>query len=128
MVKEREQQSKIELNVELPPEIKEHARQIYLALSNRDSFEIFCLAARYINASTDSWRKGGFSRKRYYARLRRLVEVGLVQKEGGKYKHSDLGRLVYEIQLKSLEAALGDSRVWEPGRESLEKSGRLIRN
>ncbi len=101
-----EQQQQFEQVPQSQLEIKERARAIHLALSNRDSFEIFCLAAYGIIASTSSWREQGFSKKRYYLRLKGLSDLGLVHKDGGKYKHSALGRIVYESQVKSLESTL----------------------
>jgi hypothetical protein len=87
-------------------ETMERARAIHSALSNQDGYEILCLAAYGINAGTSILREQSFSRKRYYLRLKVLVDLGLVHKDDGKYKHTDLGRMVYENQLKSLETTL----------------------
>jgi predicted transcriptional regulator len=106
MMKEGELQQQIEQAREPDFDIKEWGRTIHFALSNRDAYEIFCLTADGINASTNILREQSFSRKRYYTRLKGLVDLGLVHKEGGKYKHTALGSIVYEIQVNSLESAL----------------------
>jgi predicted transcriptional regulator len=104
-----------ELHVKPPLEIEERARKVYSALSNKDSFEIFQLAAEGINASTQSWKEEGFSKKRYYSRLKLLVDLGLVEKDKGRYKHTVLGSIIYENQLKTLSLIL-DKRSAEFGR------------
>ena len=79
---------------------------ILCALSNKDSFEIFCLAVSGLDATTDILKSGRFTKKRYYVRLKELVELGLVHKLSGKYVHTLLGKKVYEDSIKTLERAV----------------------
>ena len=83
-----------------------HAIDIYSALSKKDSFVIFCLASTGIEASTRVLEQYEFSRKRYYVRLKQLIDIGLVQKEGRFYKHTALGKMVYENVVKGLQQFL----------------------
>jgi predicted transcriptional regulator len=107
MMREKEhRQQQIEQRREPHVETVVRARAIHSALSNQDAYEIFCLAADGINASTSILRERSFSRKRYYLRLKSLVDLELVHKDGGKYKHTPLGRMIYENQVKSLENML----------------------
>ena len=85
---------------------KEHLLSILETLSNKDAFEIFVLTADGINARTDVLDEYHFTRKRYYVRLKRLLDLGLVQKESKKYVHTPLGRLVHETLVKNLGSAL----------------------
>lgn len=82
------------------------ARNIHSALSNSDSLRIFNLAADGIDASTSVLEKYQFSKKRYYGRLKELVDLGLIAKEDGEYRHTSLGTLVYESQVRDLEQIL----------------------
>lgn len=90
----------------ISPEVEAKARNIHSALSNTDSLRIFNLAAEGIDASTSVLAKYQFSKKRYYGRLKELVDLGLVAKEAGEYKHTALGNLVYESQVRNLEQIL----------------------
>ncbi len=84
----------------------EHMRAIHSALANKDSLEIFNMAGEGINASLDVLSAHNFSKKRYYVRLRELIDLGLVCKDNGMYKHTALGTLVYENQVKNLRQIL----------------------
>jgi len=88
------------------PEVEGKIRNIYSALSNGDSLRIFNLAADGIDASTSVLEKYQFTKKRYYGRLKELVDLGLVAKEDGEYRHTALGRIVFESQVKDLERIL----------------------
>jgi len=105
MMKESRQQ--IQRPGETPFEIRERARAVYSTLSNRDAYEIFSLAARGF-ASTSILREQKFSKKRYYLRLKCLINLGLVYKDGGMYRQTVFGRLVDENQVKLLETLLED--------------------
>jgi predicted transcriptional regulator len=96
----------ISSSVNATPEVETKARNIYSALSNSDSLRIFNLAASGIDASTSVLEKYQFSKKRYYGRLKELVDLGLVAKADGEYRHTTLGNLVYESQVKDLEQIL----------------------
>ena len=93
-------------------EERQKARKIYSALSKKDCMRIFELAAEGIEASTEALARNGFSKKRYYVRLSKLIQLGLVEKKfgnkpsnGGRrvtYEQSSLGKMIYnEIVLKT---------------------------
>jgi hypothetical protein len=88
------------------PEVETKARNIYSALSNGDSLRIFNLAAQGIDASTSVLAKYQFTKKRYYGRLKELVDLGLIAKEDGEYRHTMLGRMVFKSQVRNLEQIL----------------------
>jgi hypothetical protein len=117
---QQQQQQQANLEESSPPsasEVKERVLAVYETLSNRDSFEIFVLASFGIDASTTTWHNHGFSKKRYYQRLKRLVDIGLVQKEKGQYKQSPLGKLIYENQVKQLQTVLAGMKFSDPETE-----------
>ena len=83
-----------------------YANLIFSTLSNEDALKIFELAAKGIDANGSVLDENHFSKKRYYVRLRKLVEMGLVAKENGSYVHTPLGSIVYENQVSSLKRIL----------------------
>jgi hypothetical protein len=87
-------------------EVQAKVRDIHSALSNSDSLRIFNLAAEGIDASTSVLEKYQFTKKRYYGRLKELVDLGLVFKNGGEYKHTSLGSTIFDNQVKNLEQIL----------------------
>lgn len=84
-------------------QIQTQLMRIYSALSNKDALRIFVLAASGIDASKSSLEKYQFSKKRYYVRLKELVDLGLISKNDGVYKQTPLGTVVYENEVKNLE-------------------------
>ncbi|MFI5420943.1 MAG: hypothetical protein ACHQ1H_08250 [Nitrososphaerales archaeon] len=102
-------------------EIEVKVRDIHSALSNSDSLRIFNLAAEGIDASTSVLEKHQFTKKRYYGRLKELVDLGLVFKNEGEYKQTPLGKMIFDSQVKSLEQILVK-------RKNLDAIGELKRN
>lgn len=78
------------------------------SLAHPDAGRIFAACAAGLAASADEGNRLGMSRKRYYSRLRALVESGLVQKVGRNYEQTPMGRLVFE-SLWTRELAMGTS-------------------
>jgi len=85
-------------------------RSIHSVLSNADSVRIFALATEGIDASTSVLQKYNFTKKRYYGRLKELVDLGLVFKDHGAYRHTRLGSLVFANQVESLEGVLSNEQ------------------
>jgi len=86
---------------------------MFSTLSNEDALRIFELAAEGIDANKEVLEKHHFSKKRYYVRLRKLVEIGLVSKYNGVYKHTPFGSIVYENQVASLKRILAKKGSFE---------------
>ena len=68
---------------------------LFKVLSKPDALEIFLLAGEGIENSTYAIEELGFTSKRYYARLRELVDMGFVRKAGGVYRQTPFGSLIY---------------------------------
>lgn len=100
--------------------LSHQARQIFATLANEDAMRIFSLAAEGIEASKCVLEENDFTKKRYYVRRGELVDIGLVAKEKGVYRHTPLGSIVYESQVSSLKRILAKS-------QSLEILGELRR-
>jgi len=50
-------------------------------------------------SNKDSPRQASLTRKQYYTRLKNLVDVGLIKKNGDSYRHTIFGSLIYENYL-----------------------------
>ena len=81
-------------------------REIYSALSNKDCLLILGLATTGIRADKHVLEKYHFTKKRYYVRLKTLVDLSLIRKDRGYYRLTLLGAEVYESQVKSLRKML----------------------
>ena len=68
---------------------------LFKVLSKPDALEIFLLAGEGIENSTYAIEELGFTSKRYYARLRELVDMGFVRKTGGVYRQTPFGSMIY---------------------------------
>jgi hypothetical protein len=84
----------------------ERLLSINAALSNADSLLLFDLASRGLRAGTSGISDHNFSKKRFYVRLKELVDLGLVEKEHGVYRHTPFGAEIYEIQVRRLREIL----------------------
>lgn len=74
--------------------------QIMNALGNEDALAIFIYAADGISSSKDAIRTLRLTQKRFYSRLKDLMEVKLVSKVDGEYRHTALGKYFYNMKNK----------------------------
>jgi hypothetical protein len=88
------------------PEVDAELLAIHSALSNPDCLLLFDLASRGLRAGSSAIQSHNFSKKRFYVRLKELVDLGLVRKEYGVYKLTALGQKVYQSQVKDMRDLL----------------------
>jgi DNA-binding HxlR family transcriptional regulator len=88
------------------PPIQEEMEAVLSSLANEDALKIFQEAKEGITSSTEAIKKLKLTQKRYYARLKPLIEAGLIEKTDSRYKLTFLGKIVYEILYRRLEKAL----------------------
>lgn len=80
--------------------------QILTTLSDPHSVKILKMAYSGLKVSSSGFG-GNFSRRQYYTRLKRLIALGLIKKQGKYiYKTTSLGSLIYNTQIRSLEKML----------------------
>ena len=79
--------------------------KIMNALGNEDAFAIFLYSKDSICSSKDAIRTLGLTQKRFYTRLKDLLDNKLIEKIDGEYKHTALGSVVFNMGL-SLENLL----------------------
>ena len=78
---------------------------LFKVLSKPDALEIFLLTGEGIENSTYAIEELGFTSKRYYARLRELVDMGFVRKIGGVYRQTPFGSIIYSRLLPAMGRA-----------------------
>jgi len=85
--------------------------EILSSLANQDALKIFKVANVGISSSTEVIKELGLTQKRYYSRLRQLIEAGLIEKIGDAYKHTIFGKLVFKLGEKFQEAISNRDRL-----------------
>lgn len=77
------------------------AEDVFALLGDKQSVEI--LTASYAGLQSTSNGIGHQTKKQYYVRLKRLVDLGLIEKHQSIYKLTSFGSIVYENHLKTLD-------------------------
>ena len=76
------------------------AEDVFALLGDKQSVEI--LTASHAGLQSTSNGIGHQTKKQYYVRLKRLVDLGLIEKHQSIYKLTSFGSIVYENHLKTL--------------------------
>ena len=103
--------------------LDEQVRAIMSALSNEDALLLFNLAEEGIESYETIFKSHGLSKKRYYQRLHELVTLGLLYKDESMYRHTMLGSMIFENQVKGLRQMLlnrGSIRILHELRNRLD--------
>jgi hypothetical protein len=77
------------------------AEDVFALLGDKQSVEI--LTASFAGLQSTSNGIGHQTKKQYYVRLKRLVDLGLIEKHQSVYKLTSFGSIVYENHLKTLD-------------------------
>jgi hypothetical protein len=101
-------------NFPADPGLVKNSAKLLSVLSRRDNLSIFMLADNSNNngleAKSSTIQKLGLSRKKYYTRLRQLINAGLIEKSDGAYKHTTLGNIIYQNHILSLMEHLKNTK------------------
>jgi len=73
--------------------------QLLSILGNEDAFSIFLYARNGFSSSKLAIIDLELSQKRFYTRLKDLIEIGLIEKEKGIYQHTSLGNIFFKTGL-----------------------------
>ncbi len=79
--------------------------KIIKALGNEDSMNIFLHLENGITSSKENLKLLGITQKRFYSRIKDLLEIGLIEKREGKYKLTQLGKILINM-IKKVEPIL----------------------
>ncbi|MHA1428710.1 MAG: hypothetical protein ACTSQI_22255 [Candidatus Helarchaeota archaeon] len=77
------------------------------ALGNEDALKIFLYAKDGIKRSKEAIQELGLTQKKYYSRLKDLLDVQLLEKVDGEYRYTTLGKVVYKLGI-SMEPLLSN--------------------
>ena len=80
------------------------AEDVFAILGDSQSVEILDAASIGLHSSSNGI--GNQTKKQYYVRLKRLVDIGLIEKSQSIYKLTSFGSIVYENHLKTMEKIL----------------------
>ena len=97
--------------------------KILNALGNEDSLAIFLYAKDGISSSKDAIRTLGLTQKRFYTRLKDLIDYKLMEKVEGGYHHTALGEIMCDIGLSMEKLLLNKEQLSLMG--SIKKSGKI---
>jgi len=84
----------------------ENINKILSSLASEDALSIFNEAKNGITHPTETIKKLNLTQKRYYTRLKALMEVGLVEKVEEGYRLTFLGKIIYEILFRKIKTVL----------------------
>ena len=77
--------------------------QVFATLADRHSLNIVKMAYFGFKGSSMSYKGNIISKKQFYARLKRLREIGVIEKRNSVYRTTTFGSLIYNGQIKALE-------------------------
>jgi len=78
-------------------ETLKYIEKIFSAGSSIDALRIFYAARNGIESSTQVIKELGLTQKRYYTNLKRLIDVGLIEKIDGRYMHTTFGKIAFQL-------------------------------
>jgi hypothetical protein len=81
--------------------------QVFATLADRHSLNIVKMAYFGLKSSSMS-HKGNISKKQFYTRLKRLRDLGVIEKRNSLYRTTTFGSLIYNGQIKALEDILAN--------------------
>jgi predicted transcriptional regulator len=67
------------------------------ALGNQDALSIFIYVEKGMTSSKLAIQELGLTQKRFYSRLKELIDVGLIEKNEGGYQYTTIGRVFSKI-------------------------------
>ncbi|GAG05374.1 unnamed protein product, partial [marine sediment metagenome] len=83
----------------------ESLAKLFKVLSKPDALEIFLLANGGIENSTYAIEELDLTPRKYYSRLKQLVDMGFVRKTGGVYRQTSFGSMIYSQLLPAMGRA-----------------------
>lgn len=96
---------------------------ILQSISDNKSLDLFCSIAKNSLESEVLKRTKGLSKKQYYLRTRRLLQVGLVKRNKGSFSLTNFGAVVFHAQLV-IEA--GIKNYWKlKAVDSIQSTGEI---
>ncbi|RLC71341.1 MAG: hypothetical protein DRI26_05335 [Chloroflexi bacterium] len=82
---------------EVSDAIIEQGVHLFNVFSSEDAVRIFLYAEKGISSSTQAIKDLGLTQKRYYSRLKGLIDIGLIEKVEGVYRYTAFGKVVHKL-------------------------------
>ena len=92
-------------------EIIKFGLELFSIFSNLDTLRIFLYAQDGIDSSRRAMKELGLTPKRYYSRLKDLVEMGVLEKGEGRYRYTPLGKALYQLGYYLLDVLRNKDRL-----------------
>ncbi|MBS7630087.1 hypothetical protein KEJ47_00690 [Candidatus Bathyarchaeota archaeon] len=87
----------VNLPLDVPMPIFDEMLRILKVISNPDGLAIFLYTKNGLPSANKIIRDLGLTKKRYYSRLKELIDVGLIEKSSGVYQYTLLGEAVSKL-------------------------------
>ncbi|MDQ3854223.1 MAG: hypothetical protein M3299_15505, partial [Thermoproteota archaeon] len=81
--------------------------EVFAVLADRHSLNIVRMAYFGLKSSSMNY-KSNISKKQFYSRLKRLRDMGIIEKRNSVYRTTTFGSLLYNGQIKALENVLAN--------------------
>jgi len=85
--------------------------RLFSAFSSEDAIRIFLYAENGIASSTQAIRDLGLTQKRYYSRLKGLIDIGLIKKVKGDYLYTPMGKMMHKLGLSLIGVLENKERI-----------------
>ena len=93
------------------PETLEQCIDMFSMFANLDTMRIFLLAEKGISNSNKAIKELGLTPKRFYSRLKELVDHGILTKTEGKYVCTYLGEVMAKLGFSLIEVLTNKDRL-----------------
>ena len=93
------------------PETLEQCIDIFSTFANLDTIQIFMLATKGISNSKKAIKDLGLTPKRYYSRLKELVDSGVLEKVNGVYMYTPVGELLHSLGLSLINLVNNKQKI-----------------
>jgi len=93
------------------PETLEQCIDIFSMFANLDTMRIFMLAEKGIGNSNKALKGLGLTPKRYYSRLKELVDAGVLEKVNGVYVYTPIGEMLHKLGLSLMSIVNNKQKI-----------------
>lgn len=101
------------LQLEKEPKLVNKLSDVFSILSKSDALTIFLVTKDGLKSKVQTPGKIGLTKKQYYTRLKELVDLGLLDRNEGRYTHTTLGNVIYEKHLMGFLNSMKASKEFE---------------
>jgi len=92
-------------------ETLEQCIDIFSMFANLDTMHIFMLAEKGIGNSNKAIKRLGLTPKRYYSRLKELVDAGVLEKVNGVYAYTPIGEMLHKLGLSMMSVVNNKQKI-----------------